>query len=149
MPKSISENEIKKVFDAYYFGLIEFSWRIVRCEETGRDIVQDVFVKLLESNYHLPAEEHRVKSYLYTMVKNSSLNYLRREEVAERYQERTVAEEVQWEENILDALIYGESIRELHAAIETLPAACQQICKLTFLEEKSNQEAAELTFNTG
>lgn len=144
MSTSLTDREVKLLFDRYYLGLVEFSWRLVGCEETARDIVQDTFVKLLDNRAGVFLDHQKAKSYLYSMVKNASLNHLRREEVIDRYADQH-EDSGQSEENILEALIYSESVNQLYAAIANLPEACQQVCTLTYLEEKSNQEAAELT----
>lgn len=144
MPSKETADKIQKLFERYYIGLFEFCSRIVYCDETSRDIVQDVFVKLLDSKLVLPVEEPVIKSYLYSMVRNASLNYLRREKLRNNYKQTNVAISFS-EENILDAIIYGETIQQLHNAIQLLPEACRNICELTYLEENSNKEAAELS----
>lgn len=144
MSTSLTDREVKLLFDRYYLGLVEFSWRLVGCEETARDIVQDTFVKLLDNRSGVFFDHQKAKSYLYSMVKNASLNHLRKGEVIERYVDQHKVSE-QSEESILEALIFSESVNQLYAAIADLPEACQQICTLTYIEEKSNQEAAQLT----
>ena len=144
MPPNQNTNKIQDLFEHYYIGLVGFCSRIVNCDETARDIVQDVFVKLLDDKLKLPVEKPALKSYLYSMVRNATLNYLRREKLLNNYKAANDAIEFS-EETILDAIIYAETIQELHHAIQSLPGACRNICELTYLEENSNQEAAELS----
>lgn len=144
MPLNKTAHKIQTLFEQYYIGLVAFCGKMVQCDETARDIVQDVFVKLLDSRTVLPLEEPVIKSYLYSMVRNASLNYLRREKLWNNYKQANEADPLS-EENILDAIIYGETIRELHHAIQLLPDACRNICELTYLEENSNKEAAALS----
>ena len=144
MPPNQTAHKVRELFEHYYIGLVEFGSRIVNCNETSRDIVQDVFVKLLDGKIKLPVEEPALKSYLYSMVRNATLNYLRREKLLNNYKQAN--EQIEFsEEAILDAIIYAETIQQLHQAIQTLPGACRNICELTYLEENSNQEAAELS----
>lgn len=135
--------QIKALFERYYFTLVEFSWHIVKCQETSFDIVQDTFVKLLENPDRLPSDEKALKAYLYTAVRNSSINKLRHQKVTSDYHKQN-----DWDEkddfDLLNAMIYAETINDLHRAIRTLPTACQEVCKLTYLEGKSNSEAAVL-----
>lgn len=138
-------NKVEKIFDQYYIGLVEFCSRIINCNETSRDIVQDMFVKLLDGKINLPAEKPALKSYLYSMVKNSTFNYLRREKLLNNYKSANDMLQDFTEETILDAIIHAETIQQLHLAIESLPGACRNICELTYLEENSNKEAAELS----
>ncbi|WP_342332653.1 RNA polymerase sigma-70 factor [Pedobacter sp. FW305-3-2-15-E-R2A2] len=147
---SFRSDQIQVLFEQYYISLVAFSWRIVKCDEAARDIVQDTFVKLLEKNYLFQDNENAQKSYLYATVKNASLNYLRREGVAGKYLEVNDFKE-QDEKLLLDALIYAELVGHLHKAVDSLPEVCQRVFKLSYIEEKSNQEIAEevnLSINT-
>lgn len=138
-----SKYDIKQLFDQYYIGLVEFASHIVGCDEEARDIVQDVFVKLLINN-RLLENKDKVKSYLYSMVKNACFNELRSKKTKSRFVEFQKENTVE-EEDLLEALIYAESVQHLYQAIETLPEACQKVCNLTYIDEKSNGEAAEIT----
>ena len=143
MDKTFTEVRLKALFVQYYVALVEFSTHLLSCRETALDIVQDVFVKLLEKESELPEQEKLVKSYLYTAVKNASLNHIRHLKVVDAYHQQQG-----WQEDadirLLDALIYAETINSLHTAIQKLPKSCQEVCRLTYLEGKSNSEAAEL-----
>src|SRR5690606_2570334 len=130
MKDVLTEMHIKKLFEQYYIALVEFSWHIVKCRETALDIVQDVFVKILEKPEGLPTQEKMMKSYLYTSIRNTSLNYIRHQKVTDAYNTSGVWDEKD-EAPILDALIYAETVNNLHKAIASLPKSCQKVCKLT------------------
>jgi RNA polymerase sigma-70 factor (family 1) len=147
MTTNQTADKIQELFDEYYIGLVEFCSRIIHCTETSRDIVQDIFVKLLDSSIELPREKAVLRSYLYSMVRNASLNYLRREKLFHKYKQANDHSAFS-DEDVLEAIIYGETIQQLHHAIQSLPAACRNICELTYLEEHSNQEAAKLSETT-
>lgn len=134
----------KSLFDQYYPGLVEFAFRLTGCDETARDLVQDVFVKIIENEQMVPEDAKSAKSYLYSMVKNSSLNHLRHKKVVGQYRLSTDTNR-EYEETALEALIYSEAINKLHHAIQALPEACQEVCRLSYLEEKSVRQTAELT----
>ena len=142
MSSKLSECEIKELFEQNYFGLVEFSWRLVRCEEASRDIVQDVFAKLLRKEVFCRDSHVLTKAYLYTMTKNASLNYLRKIRTITSYEYANPLDEIS-DTDVLEALIYAESIDQLYKAIQSLPESCRNICQMTYLEEKSNQEVAE------
>lgn len=149
MPQPRQHDDFKVLFEAYYVRLVEFAWRIVNCEEIARDLVQDVFLKIIEDPAVLPQED-KMKSYLYSMVKNRALNHLRHRSIAGRHHQNMKSCSVV-EDDALDALIYAEALYHLHYAIEALPTACQKVCRLTYLQEASNQEAAKhsrLSVNT-
>jgi len=143
MNKVLTEVQIKMLFEQYYIALVEFSWHIVKCREAALDIVQDTFVKMLEKAEELPSHEKAIKSYLYTAVRNTALNYIRHQKVEHEYHQINPLNEID-DTRILDAMIYAETIHNLYKAIESLPKSCQEVCRLTWLEDKSNREAAEL-----
>ncbi|NGF56420.1 sigma-70 family RNA polymerase sigma factor [Parapedobacter sp. SGR-10] len=143
MKNILTEMHVKALFEQYYIALVEFSWHIVKCRDTASDIVQDTFVKVLERLEELPSQEKALKSYLYSSVRNISLNHIRHQKIADGYQKSNEWNEMD-ETYILDAMIYAETVNNLHKAIKTLPKSCQEVCKLTYLEGKSNSEAAEL-----
>ncbi|MDF2850806.1 MAG: sigma-70 family polymerase sigma factor [Sphingobacterium multivorum] len=136
------EDNIKALFEHNYYGLVELSCRLVGSNETGEDIVQDVFVKLLSSDIALPDGEQPAKSYLYTMVKNASLSHLRKIKVIHNYRQSNPLIEIS-DEDILEDIIYAEAINQLYASIRNLPEASRNIFNMAYLEEKSNSEVAE------
>lgn len=145
MPTSTLEITVREMFEKHYLGLVEFAYRLVGCNDMARDIVQEIFVKLLEGKVTILPDDTKVKSFLFTIVKNASLNKIRWNKVRVEYAERQMLEADIIESNILDAMIYAEAINQLHAAMQSLPKACQNVCYLSFVEEKSNQEVAEIT----
>lgn len=145
MSTTLLEETVRDLFERYYFSLVEFSYRLVGCNDTARDIVQDVYVKLLEDDLLILSDDPKAKPYLYAIVKNASLNKLRWSKVRAKYTEQKMLEMESIEDNTLDALIYAEAIHKLHTAMQSLPKACQTVCYLSYFEEKSNQEVAEIT----
>ena len=134
----------KNLFEQYYPGLVEFAIRLIGCDETARDLVQDVFVKIIENEQMVPENPKSAKSYLYSMVKNSAFNYLRHNKVIDHYQQK-MADDIDYGKTALEAFIYSEAINQLHKTIQTLPHACQVVCRLSYLEEKSVQQTADIS----
>lgn len=143
MKRGLTEKQIKSLFEQYYITLVEFSWHFVKCREAALDVVQDTFVKILERSDELPTQESALKSYLYSTVRNASLNHLRHQKVRVEYYHSKTLNDLD-EDHVLAAMIHAETISILYKAIETLPKSCQKICRLTYLEGKTNNEAAEL-----
>ncbi len=91
-----------------------------------------------------------IKNFLYTTVRNASLNYLRHRKVAKQYldyQDSCPLEEA----NVLDAIIRSEVVDEIYEAIQSLPESCRRISRMGYLEGMKNQEIAEelgLSINT-
>ena len=69
-----NEEDIR-LFDTYSDDLYRFEVSSVGSKQDAEDIVQDVFVKLLEKHIHLRRDKE--KSYLMTMTANRCRNHLK------------------------------------------------------------------------
>jgi RNA polymerase sigma-70 factor (family 1) len=138
----ISPDEVRGWFDLYYTRLCTFAFRLVNCQETARDLAQDAFVVLMESELNNMDDSNVIKSYLYSTVKHAALNRIRHQQIATRIHGQHVVNEKE-EAKVLQAMMHAEVIGELHAALESLPLGCSQICKMGYLEGMKNFEIAE------
>lgn len=77
--EKISESD-RKAFDSLFYALyarlVRFSYRYVGSKAVASDVVQDAFVILWEKRRELDPQRS-IKAYLYRIVRNRSLNYLR------------------------------------------------------------------------
>ena len=83
---------------------------------------------------------HQIKSFLYTSVRNKSLNELEHTKVMNEYAQKV--QEMSKDSFFQDKVIAEESYRILVDAIEKLPPQMKSIMQLA-LEGKSNPEIAE------
>jgi len=74
--KNSEQGAFDALFRKYYAPLVQMSYRYTRQKSSASDIVQDAFVKLWQMRSNIDPELSIV-SYLYTIVRNLSLNYLR------------------------------------------------------------------------
>ncbi|MFU8813546.1 MAG: RNA polymerase sigma factor, partial [Balneolaceae bacterium] len=77
--KQIRQSD-RKAFDglfrAMYKPLIRFAIRYTRDSASASDVVQDVFIMLWQKRLTIDPEQS-LKAYVYKMVRNRALNYLR------------------------------------------------------------------------
>ncbi len=66
----------KELFKTYYKPLLKNALRYVRKIQIAEDIVEDVFLKIWEERKRLNINVS-LKAYLFQMVRNHSLNYLK------------------------------------------------------------------------
>ena len=70
----------QEVFDSYfrryYQTLCYFALTILKVQDEAEDVVQEVFIKLLNWDESFDNEEH-LKHYLYKAVRNSCLNQIK------------------------------------------------------------------------
>lgn len=74
----LSISNFNQLYCSYYAALCYFSLKIVGDKNTAEDVVEDVFVSLLNSKREF-SETDNLKAWLYTATRNMSLNYLRKE----------------------------------------------------------------------
>ena len=63
----------EELFYSYYHELCSLAYRITRCPEQARDVVQDVFLKLWKKRNERQIKRS-IKGYLYQAVWNQALN---------------------------------------------------------------------------
>jgi len=141
MKISPADMDLENLFNTYFRRLIYFSFQIVANKETAEDIVQEVFLKYYKAKQEEDTVVNDMLSYLYSSVKNASINALRHQKIEAKYKGQIVDSEVD-ENYILNTITRAEIIAELYEALETLPEGCKKISYLSFIKEKKNQEIA-------
>ena len=72
----INEQAFKNLFDEFYQALCVFASTYLKDDALAADIVQEGFVKFWSKREGFD-NYFKVKSFLYTMVRNDCLNYIR------------------------------------------------------------------------
>ena len=137
--KLTDETQFRSIFDKYYISLWMFANQYVENDALAADIVQECFVKLWQLRDDF-MYVHQIKSFLYTSVRNKSLNELEHTKVMNEYAQKV--QEMSKDSFFQDKVIAEESYRILVDAIEKLPPQMKSIMQLA-LEGKSNPEIAE------
>lgn len=132
---------LKKLFQNYYGHMVFYSSQITRDREAAKDIVQESFLCYWKSKHKIAPDEKYIRNFLYVTVKNASLKWLKRQSIAQAYLESKKSETA--EENcVLHSIVRDEIIGKVNKAIDTLPAGCRKVTRLSYIEGKSNQEVA-------
>lgn len=130
-------NAFRSFFESFYPSLCIFTRKYVSDPDESEDIVQDAFIKFwtVKKEYK---ELNAAKSYLYTIVKNDSLNYLRHKTITSEYIK------LNYEKPSLfnDYVIEEETYRIINSAITNLPPRMKQIIELS-LKGVNNSDIAE------
>lgn len=130
------------VFNQNYGSLCYFSFQLIGDKSIAEDLVQDAFVAYWSNKGKVSDHPLAIKDYLYTAVRNSCLNLIRRKKVLERYLNSRTENDFS-EEKIIHKIIESELIEKLYQAINTLPDGCKKVFKLGYLEGLSNTKIAE------
>ena len=163
-PKDLTSNLSKAdpktfgmLFSEYYGPLCLYAMRFTRDKASAEEIVHETFVKLWEYWENLEVTE-TVTGYLYKSVQNNSLNYLKKEQIKNKYSEAYAqklknAEEyfTVTQESGLSVVLAKELESRILEAIDLLPEQCRDIFKLSRFAGLKNQEIAQkkkVTLNT-
>jgi RNA polymerase sigma-70 factor, ECF subfamily len=71
-----SPDAFERVFKLFYPKLVDFARRMIGNSEDAKDIVQIAFIKLFEISDKFEGTNN-IQAFLYTAIKNRSLNFLR------------------------------------------------------------------------
>lgn len=129
-----------QIFEQFYRPLCFFASRIIHDPADSQDIVQDVFVRFWQKE-NLPDTMNAIRAYLYVSVKNSCFNYLEKNSVKLKHQQTLVNTDIE-EATILNNIIQAEVLRQVFAAVDTLPEQCRKIIRMTFEDGKKAKEIA-------
>jgi RNA polymerase sigma-70 factor (ECF subfamily) len=130
----------RKIFEKYYPSLILFGNRFLKDVERSEDVVQESFLDLWDKRANLHSA-NGLKSYLYTTVKNKSINLIRSNKLKENH----IIEE-QSKKNIYEFesfFIEEESLRLFYSIIDELPEIQRKVIKKT-LDGHSREKIAEM-----
>ena len=108
--------------------------------DEAEDIVQEVFIDLWNNAPTFP-EVSNLKSYLFTQVRNRSLNRLKHLHVEDNYKQWLL--EAQAYAEIPEVEIDQDMLKKVYGVIEELPGQSKIIFKRCVLDGKKYKEVAE------
>ncbi|MBN1183802.1 MAG: RNA polymerase sigma-70 factor [Bacteroidales bacterium] len=136
------DQSLKYLFTEYYKPLYVFARKYLAIKEIAEEIVQDVFIYLWDNIQSIDIQIS-LKSYLFTSVKNRSLNYIK-----SRYNQTThigLEEVTEGDAHIseISGIEYQELYKLIQSAIENLPEKCKEVFYLSRNSEFTYQEIAD------
>ena len=138
---TIEEISFEQLFKEYYSRLVYFSLQIVGDKAGAEDIVQEAFVKFWNQKEDIAPHKIVIKNYLYSTVKNASLNVVRHDKVVEKHHTKLGTSDID-ESTVINLMIHAEVLAEIHRALESLPESCQRISRMGYLDGMKNHEIA-------
>ncbi|MPL93354.1 ECF RNA polymerase sigma factor SigL [bioreactor metagenome] len=139
----LSNGDIKEIYAKYHSLLCFYAYKYTKSYSEAEDVVQSVFTRLIERKISL-SNENALKSYLFSAVRNSSLNHIKRDGVKKRFADYTFSQESDADNSgyLIDR-IETEILFELFSSLDELPKECNKIFRLSYIEGMSNQEIAD------
>ncbi len=143
------KDQFKEVYISYYVRLKRFARQYVVREEDAENIVQDIFFELWEKQLDFSSFVN-LNGYLFTVLKNRCIDFLRRETL-EQEVNKTIRDEQLRElkmkleslEALDSAFLNKPDIETLiQDAIDDLPEKCREIFLMNKLEGKKQKAIA-------
>jgi RNA polymerase sigma-70 factor (ECF subfamily) len=139
--KSGDQLAFEQIFRFYYPGLVVFASQYVMDEEDAEEIVQDFFVRLWQKKDQVNPTE-TLKPYLFTSIKNRSLNFL----YQKKHKEKLVHKLLETSRTSLlyqsDLYVTSELQEAIRKAIGALSPKCREVFILSRINGLKNEDIA-------
>lgn len=130
-------------FNTLYPALMYYAFRILNDRAAAEDVVEESFIKIWERHSTF-THPQVIKSWLYTTVRNASLNMLKQEQSQHTHKENIAREQqASYQESPLNDMIIAEVITQVHSTIQVLPTECRKIFQMMYIQGKTVREIAE------
>ena len=155
-PKSLTdalkkgdEKAFRQLYDLYYDQLCMLAFQFVRDCFTAASLVGDVIHHIWENRETLQIHTS-FKSYLVTAVKNRCVNHLEHLRVIQQSEQKLAQQLIERQQDYisdydypLGRLIAMELEESIEKAINSLPAECREVFRLSRMEELSYPEISK------
>lgn len=126
-----------------------FAHSYVHCDSDAEDLVQETFIKLWESKKDI-AKYDNIGAFIYTILKNKCLDYLKHKTVEVKYSQNVTSEYIYLvtnkyalEDESVNIITDSQINEALVNAIEKLPYNCRKVFILSRFKQLRNSEIAK------
>lgn len=138
------EIAFQELFELYVHGILRFSNSILRNKELSEEVVSDVFFNLWVHRAKLDKIEN-LKAYIFTSVRNTSLNYLNKEKREKAISLEDISVSLPINEICPESVLISKELKEaIGRAIDHLPERCKLIYSLAKIEQLKYKEIAQI-----
>lgn len=131
-----------ELYSRYKKKLLCFAFRFVKSQDIAEDIFHDTFILIWE-NRHFLDPNRSFSSYVFTIVKNRSLNILRNIKQNEKLRKLILSNALDYDEKTEKTVMLHELDDTLNKAISTLSPRQRQVFIMGRVEELSYKQIAE------
>lgn len=129
-------------FREYHAVLCYFSFQVLVNHSEAEEVVGDAFIKLWDRHTNFSSIA-AIRSFLYTTIKNASLNRIRQQKKDNARLKSIAYMTEHSEENRFQAIIEAETYNEIFSAIKKLPPQCRKIFQMMFFQGKDYEQIAK------
>ena len=138
-----NKDAFRLIYDQMVRPLTYFVENIIHSQVDAEDIVANAFYKLFHARANMRSFEH-IKRWLYVIVRNESIDYLRAKTRQKESQYDLSYLETGIEEQAETERVRTVLLQDIHKEIERLPKQRKTILRLYFFEQKNTSEIAEI-----
>ncbi len=138
------ERAFRQLFDHFSERLFCFAFAIIKTKDGATEVIDEVFVKIWKQRAAIAGISF-LKTYLYTSVKNASLNYLSRkanEQITESFDFINI--QLQEDQCPEEQMISADILKRIQEAVNELPPRCKIIFKLVREDGLKYKEVADI-----
>lgn len=139
--KAGDETAFEMMFRSWYQELCNYAYTFVRDREEAEEVVQGSFVNFWEKRQTLHIATS-MRAYLFSMVRNASLNRLKHEKVRQRHAAMHLRVADPSVESVTHQVQATELQDRISSALEALPEQCRLIFKMNRFEDMKYAEIA-------
>lgn len=138
MSEDPGNRDLGPLYRRHRSELLAYLARRVNCRETANDLLQDAFIRLMNSEV---TKIGNVRAFLYRIANNLSIDHARRNRV------RGISDEQDLQDLASDAdpqnsAIAGNTLEHLQRLIDGLPSPTREVFLLARVEQLSYKEIA-------
>ena len=133
--ENVSFNEI---YSLHWKELCAIAARITKNKEVAEDIVQEVFLSLLNRNQEQPIEN--VRAFLIQALKYQCFNWFRSARIANEHLSRMAKAELEnTTENDVNFILTDQTV---HDVVSSMPDRCREVFEMSRYQQFTNEEIA-------
>ena len=138
--------DFETIFLKYHYRLFLFALKFIENENDALDLVQDIFMVIWKKQKY-ESDEEQMKAYLFAIVKNSCLNYLKHQKVVRKFEYHVALQLFEMEainyQSGEKSLIEREDLKHIENAVSSLTDIYREVIILSRYEGLKNSEIAE------
>ncbi|MBM7552425.1 RNA polymerase sigma factor SigX [Thalassobacillus pellis] len=139
----------ERFYDQYHTDLYRFVFYMVKDREQAEDLVQDVYIRVINSYSRFNGESSE-KTWLFSIARHVTIDYFRKQKRKKKrlmdfFDWSNHGEQLQDERPLPDEIIeQGETIREVYRCMEQLTVDQKSVIVLRYIQSMSIQETADI-----
>lgn len=143
-------SEFERLYTAYHHQLFQYLFYMVRNREVAEDLVQEVYIKVLNS-FETFEGKSTEKTWLYSVAKHVGIDWIRKQSRKKRKWE---GKEYEWSEREFEIedknplpeeiVLQKDEVQQVYRVLKTCTEDQQQVVLLRYVQSLSISETADV-----